>query len=162
MPESGSSRRARVRTQMESDLERIMKQIRTYSGNVIKGLAIQAVAHISDRMPVDLGWAKANTYPALGLDPPPPALTPETVTALEVAAAQSAQQVAIASLLTASAEDLARLGASVVNPVEYVLYLNDGSSTQAPANFIQDSVDAAIADINKLSPEALASTFGGG
>jgi hypothetical protein len=104
---------------------------------VRNALALEIAANIDERMPVDTGWARANTIPSLSA--PAPVQDGD-----DVGSAEAAKAVGAATLI-ASAD--ATADAYVTNHVRYVARLNRGHSPQAPANFLEDAADAAIATV---------------
>jgi len=90
--------------------------------------------------PVDTGWARTNWVPGIG--------TPPTGTAGSREAAEagildtSMQQRGLAEV--AAAYKLNQGSIFISNNVPYIVLLNEGSSAQAPAGFVQNAIMKAI------------------
>jgi len=114
---------------------------------VISSIAINTTAELIERTPVDLGWARANWVPSIG--------APYTGGATDnpadgaIAGATAAQSNGVASMF---GYRLSRGAAFISNNVPYVTLLNQGSSDQAPAGFVQDAIKAGIRSLgNRIS-----------
>jgi hypothetical protein len=89
--------------------------------------------------PVDTGWARANWIPSVGTATEQTDGTPQSVST-------GAQQIGIAQVA-------AYRGAQPVfvsNNVPYIMTLNDGSSKQAPAGFVELAVAKAEQTMQQL------------
>lgn len=90
--------------------------------------------------PVDTGWARANWVPTIGIPyegGKAPNQTPQGV-----ALARAQQEQALAGILSY------RIAEGVIwlsNNVPYIEFLNEGSSQQAPAGFVQTVIAKTIA-----------------
>jgi hypothetical protein len=96
-------------------------------------------APIEGGTPVDTGWASANWTPSVGA--PNPQSQPENPTSGDVAAARGKAIQGQAQVLQY------RLGQGSVfisNAAPYIGYLNNGSSQQAPAGFVQRAIANAV------------------
>lgn len=83
--------------------------------------------------PVDTGWASSNWIPHVGTPVLRPAGSPTNVS-------DAAQQAGIASVLGYRSSG----PVFVSNNVPYILRLNEGSSRQAPAGFVQAAIAKAV------------------
>lgn len=142
---------ARVRVVVTS-LDRFVSQI-------ITALALHIVANLvrapsEGGTPVDTGWARANWIPQVA---EPFSGTAGTREQAEQGNVSSAQQAAgMASLLGYKFE---RGKVFITNNVPYIVRLNEGSSRQAPAGFVQAAVAKAVrVDL----PRSLGANPGGG
>lgn len=85
--------------------------------------------------PVDTGWARANWVPSIGVPVTEPIGTPEQ---LNEAAAQ-------AGIVQVAQWRFIQGPAYISNNVPYIVFLNAGSSRQAPSGFVERAVQAAVA-----------------
>lgn len=101
-------------------------------GDVIKAIVLSVDGELREATPVKTGHARANWVPSIG--------TPH------VAESQGdgAHAAGVASILSASPERLAQRGAWESNNVPYINRLNEGSSQQAPANFVQAAIRRGV------------------
>lgn len=128
----------RVRVVVES-LERFVEQI-------ITKIALDIVANLTRApsqggTPVDTGWARANWVPRIGA---PFTGTTGTREAAEAGNVSSADQQAGVAELVAQTYRLEKGRVYVSNNVPYILRLNEGSSQQAPAGFVQAAIRKAV------------------
>lgn len=105
-------------------------------------IALDITANLVETTPVDTGWARANWVPTLDNpfdgNPDPE----EGPTAREVADGRATQQEAIVGVKRGYR--LAKGVVYITNNVPYIRDLNDGSSKQAPAGFVQTAVQRAV------------------
>lgn len=110
----------------------------------MKRLVLRIDRELKRATPVDTGWARANWLPSIGAPItgyPGPRPGGEEVAAA-VSRAQSEQNRAMAEIATSYTLDKGPIWIS--NNVPYVEQLNEGSSTQAPSNFISIAIRTAI------------------
>jgi len=120
----------------------IMGALEQLTTSVVKKVTLDITANLSRAAeeggtPVDTGWARANWIPAIGSPLQQPAGNPDG----GVGIAEAAQQSGIGSVLSY------KFGSGAVfitNNVSYILRLNDGSSQQAPAGFVQRAIQEAV------------------
>jgi len=128
-----ASRRIRVVvTSLERFLDRIMKKI-----------ALDIVANLvrapsEGGTPVDTGWARANWIPNIGQPVSSPEGTREAVS-------NAGQQAGIATVVTGYRVASGR-PIFISNNVPYIVFLNEGSSRQAPAGFVQRAIAKAVTE----------------
>lgn len=131
---------------MTSETRRVLGLLEEAVESAVTSLGVNITAELIERTPVDTGWARANWVPSIG--------TPFTGNdeALNDAAREAAvpaqgarQETATASLL---AYQIGRGSVFISNNVPYILALNEGSSDQAPAGFIQDAIQAGIRSLS--------------
>lgn len=113
-----------------ADRREVMLALDRHVEKTVVRLAVNAVANLTEVTPFDTGWARANWIPTLG--------QPATGTGGE--AAKQAGLVAVLAF---------RLGSGLVfvsNRVPYIRRLDGGSSTQAPAGFVQFAINRALSE----------------
>ncbi len=137
-----ASDRARIRA-LVVGLERVTER-------VVTKIALDVTANLVETTPVDIGWARVNWVPAIGspliVDLPGAARTPEGV-----ASAIIEQASAVAALATGGYR-LKQGSVFVSNNVSYITKLNEGSSQQQPAAFVQRAIAKAVTqDIRGLA-----------
>ncbi len=110
---------------------------------IIKSVVLDVVANLvkapqEGGTPVKTGWARANWIPRIGGATMEAAGDPEAV-----GSAKAAQQVGLGSVLSYK---LVSGPVYISNNVPYILRLNEGSSQQAPAGFVQRAVQLAVTE----------------
>ena len=125
----------------ETQIRVVMQALERVSEQVIKKIALDIVANLSRApqeggTPVDTGWARANWLATVSVSSKDVAGTAENVSA-----AVSEQQAGLGRLL---AYRLAAGPVFISNNVPYILRLNEGSSAQAPAGFVQKAIQEAV------------------
>lgn len=119
----------------------VVRDLNGFVERTVQRIALNVVANLQEDTPVDTGWARANWIPEIG--------TPFEGTAGTREAAESGnvdvatQQFGIAKVATAY-----KLGPPIyiTNNVPYIERLNEGSSSQAPAAFVQAAILRAVRD----------------
>lgn len=117
----------------------VARALTSTSERIVKRLALNVNAELIKRTPVDTGWARANWVPNIG--------GPYTETAGTRAQAEEGnidlgpQQLGLAQIATTY-----KLGPEIhqTNNVPYIRRLNNGSSRQAGARFVQAAILRAI------------------
>ena len=128
-----------------SEVRRVINEVENFTGDVIRRMALEITNELlrppsEGGTPVDTGWARANWVPSIGVsfDMDLRGVTPD---ASDVARAGGQQEAGIASLLGYTIE----LGEVFIsNNVPYIVRLNDGSSTQAPAMFVETAIERGV------------------
>jgi hypothetical protein len=113
---------------------------------VVRQLSVEIVANLIETTPVDTGWAKANWVPSVGL----PVIRPgsfEPPDTLGIASARGQQTAGTLGLLSYT---YTQGSVFISNNVPYVPRLNAGSSTQAPAGFVENAIEKALRDLKLL------------
>lgn len=109
---------------------------------VVTKITLDVTANLIETTPVDTGWARANWTPSIGaaferglsgLDKAPTSASANTQRAF--------QESAIAAV---SGYKLQMGNTFVSNNVPYILELNEGKSSQAPAAFVQMAIMKAV------------------
>ena len=128
-----------------SQVDDIMAELTRAVEDVMVRLSTNITAELIEATPVDVGWAQLNWIPAIGqtFDENQEALS-RAAREAAVPAQGARQQTATAALLRYR---LRRGSLFISNNVPYILALNEGSSDQAPAGFVQDSIQAGIRSV---------------
>ena len=112
----------------------ITRQLDRLASRVVAKISLDVTANLVETTPVDTGWARANWVPSIGFPVEEPVGSPTSVSGAQQQNGQSA--------LLGYTIDKGKVFVS--NNVSYINKLNDGSSLQAPANFVQDAIDKAL------------------
>lgn len=121
------------------DITAILTQLDEFVEGLAQRLNVNIVAELQETTPVDTGWARANWVPSV--------LVPYSGTAGTRAQAElgSIDLQPQANGVTQLAQYKLNLGdIYITNNVDYILKLNDGSSRQAPRNFVQSAIAKSI------------------
>lgn len=123
-----------------SDVALIVEDLSKFTEGLIKDLTLDITANLIESTPVDTGWARANWVPSIG--------SPRTSTVgtrIEAEAGSvdtSAQSSGISSI---SVQYRLSQGAIFIsNNVDYIVKLNEGTSAQAPAMFVEIAIEEAV------------------
>ena len=122
----------------------VVNSLGDFVDQVIKKIVLDIVANLKRApseggTPVDTGWARANWIPNIG--------SPRSGTAGQRPdeggrADTGAQDAGVAEVLTSYT---ARRGAvHITNNVPYIVFLNAGTSRQAPAGFVERAIQKAV------------------
>lgn len=116
---------------------RVVGQLENFTEDLITRLTLEAVAQLVPDTPIDTGWARSNWVPSIGSSVDETTGTPENVS-------QAVQEAGLATVATQY-----RLPNTVFisNNVPYITRLNEGSSAQAPAGFVQNAIARAIREV---------------
>ena len=117
--------------QVTAELERFVEQL------MVK-ITLDLTANLIETTPVDVGWARANWIPEIGLREIEPAPAPEGG---GVAGANAKQAVAVSTVI-AHYQFPEKI--QVGNGVPYIGVLNDGHSAQAPSGFVQRAINKTL------------------
>ncbi len=133
---------------MADSVAEVMAEIERGVSRAIGALATNIQAELIERTPVDTGWARANWVPGIGRSPSFPS-DPGSEEGRRAAtpSAASRQETATAALLVYRMQ---RGAVFIASGVPYMIYLNEGSSDQAPSGFVQDAIEAGIRSLNGL------------
>ncbi len=133
------------------DVARVTGQVARFTEKLITTITLEITATLIEVTPVKTGWARVNWVPRIG--------TPFAGTAGSQAAAdqgrinQGPQRAGIARMTNYR---LKQGNIFIVNNVPYIGRLNDGSSSQAPAAFVQTAIftglQAALVKAPSLVP----------
>jgi hypothetical protein len=126
---------------MSREVRAVIRATERVTEKVVTRLTLNITANLVETTPVDLGWARANWVPAIGV-----AFTGNSGNVdpdvAGVSAQSARQQAAIAAM---TAYRLGRGSVFISNNVPYIPRLNAGSSRQAPAGFVQAAVREGVA-----------------
>lgn len=122
---------------MGAQAQAIGERLRKHTEMIFKALCLEIDRELRIATPVDTGFARANWVPSVGL--------PHEGEARKVGSGSSEHAAGVGQVMRFKLEDGTLW---VSNSVDYVaLALNYGSSSQAPAMFIEAAVDRAVAMI---------------
>lgn len=114
----------------------------------VKRLTLEVTANLQERTPVDVGWARANWVPSIGN---PYRISvgnlSEDERRAQLGSAQAQQQSGTAQV--AATYRLSQGSTFVSNNVPYIVFLNNGTSQQAPAAFVQQEIQNAIDTVQR-------------
>lgn len=126
---------------VDRQVKAIVRGLEQLTERAIKKITLDTTANLIETTPVDTGWARANWVPSIGL-PIDDNLSGVTPTAELASSAGARQQGALAGV---AARYTLRMGSVFIsNNVPYIVRLNEGSSTQAPAAFVQAAIRKAV------------------
>ena len=116
----------------------VVKSLNGFTQKLISRLTLNVTANLIEDTPIDTGWARANWVPSIG--------SPRRKTAGTRAAAENGKIDHAPQAAGSAAVAGYKLGPAVFvsNNVPYISDLNDGSSRQAPAAFVQSAILRAI------------------
>lgn len=123
-------------------LQFVVRSLRQFTDLMVKKVVSDVVANLvaapmEGGTPVDTGWARANWIPNIG----GPVKAPRGSRSA-VGRASASQERGVATVLTSYT--VAKGKVYISNPVPYIVFLNEGSSRQAPAGFIQRAIRKAL------------------
>ena len=125
----------------------IIKSLEKLTEKVVTKITLDVTANLISSTPVDTNWARANWVPTIG-KPFEADLSSIKPSAQSAASARSKQRSAMGVVL---GYKLPMGSVFVSNNVPYIGKLNDGSSKQEPAGFVQRAVRKAVTqDIGSL------------
>lgn len=127
----------------QSNIRVVLREFRGFTERIVRRIVLDATANLTEDTPVDTGWARANWIPSIGAPPSQPTGSPT-----DVGAARAAQQQGVAAI--AVGYTLEQGNVSITNNVPYIRRLNEGSSGQAPAMFVQSAIARALNNANAL------------
>jgi hypothetical protein len=122
---------------MGSEADRIAAELEREVETTAKALVLAIVANLIASTPVDTGWARANWIPSIGEPSDAVAGSYEAVSASD----QQRGQAAVLAYV------LANGALWIANNVDYVLFLNYGTSQQQPAGWIERAIDQGLMEI---------------
>lgn len=119
----------------------VVKCLRQGVTTIIKDLHKRVLSNLTFMTPKDTTFAVHNWIPSLGT---PHSGTAGTRAAAELGTIDAGTQ-ARGLAQVELARDLTKTPVYIVNNVEYIVDLNDGTSRQAPRNFVDRAIEEAIA-----------------
>ena len=121
-----------------AQIRAIIEGLEDLTERTIIKLTLDIIANLVDVNPVDTGWSRANWVPSIGSPTDDPVGMRGAAGVAEAASAQAAGRAAVLGY------KLPRGRVFISNHVPYIQDLNDGSSQQAPAGFVQAAVRRAV------------------
>lgn len=119
---------------MTNQVRTIIRQLNEFSDEVTRRLAVNVVDELVRATPVDTGWARANWIISVGATLGVP-IGPPGVAGVEIAEVFQRQSLANLFLTSIQGQPI-----FLENNVPYIDVLNEGSSAQAPAGFVQAAI----------------------
>lgn len=113
----------------------VIRSLKKFTEDLMKALTLNVTANLREDNPVDTGWSRANWLNAIGRR------VSGTVGSKESVDVQ-AQEASIAKVAASYTLDKGVIFIS--NGVPYIVALNEGSSKQAPAGFVQAGIFRAV------------------
>ena len=130
-----------------SETRFVIGALEDFTEDLIRRLSFNIVAELRETTPVDTGWARANWIPSVGR---PVTEDPGPAPSRDAQGSFDSARVSGATLRQAQGET-SLLGYSLTagavfisNNVPYIVSLNAGSSTKAPAAFVQNAITTAV------------------
>lgn len=132
----------------QRQIREIIAELDKFTSFKIRQLASEISSELTENTPVDLGWARANWVANLNS----PVVNTESLSKedrkAKLNAQRARQSTAIVRIITTYTVNQGEIFIS--NGVPYILRLNEGSSKQAPRNFIQDAIRDAVKTVQRL------------
>ncbi len=126
----------------KADTKRVTVALDRFASKVITGLTLDITANLVQSTPVDTGFARANWIPKIGL-------SHFGVAGSRTGVTTGAQTAGIARVATYK---LANGKVFITNNVDYIGKLNEGTSKQAPAFFVQSAIARGVKQARARSP----------
>lgn len=130
---------------MVNQVRQIIAELDNFTEFRIRQLTAEVTSLLIETTPVDTGWARANWVPNFSSPSVDRRELSREEQASELPSAQARQQGGIARVV--AGYTLARGEVFISNGVPYITRLNDGSSRQAPAMFVQTAIRRAVAKV---------------
>ena len=129
---------------MTESVKELLKDLDEFVDGLIRKLTFDITSilggpAINGGTPIDTGWARSNWIPSVGQPVKDPAGSKLAVT-------RAPQTAGMQELLAYTRE---KGKVFISNNVPYIGRLNDGSSDQAPAGFVQRAIVKAITDLSR-------------
>lgn len=124
---------------MTQQVELLMADLDRYTERTIVELSLNITSNLQEETPRDTSWARANWIPSVGQ----PKLLPQVSDpdSGDVARARGAGQTGLAEVV---GYKLNKGSVFASNGVPYLEQLNQGSSNQAPAGFVQREIERGV------------------
>jgi hypothetical protein len=126
-----------------SETERVTRELEQQISEVMSALAINITSKLKEKTPIDTGWARANWIPSVG---EPYDLDISGDDDLDFESSNIASVAGENELINYHID---KGPIFIVNNVPYITFLNEGSSRQAPAGFVQKAIATAIRQTNR-------------
>lgn len=141
-------RRGRGVRRPETSARRIEVLLTAGAAEVIRRLELRAWQALTSANPVDTGFSRSSWTPTIGSAIEGAKMRPTERGAAISAASTSLAATAAAAREIASSYTLPQGRVFITNPVPYIVFLNEGSSSQAPAKFVERAIDQAIRSVD--------------
>jgi len=117
--------------------QQIAEELQLTAQSAVRDVAIGIIVKLLEATPIDTGWAVTNWIMSTG--------SPWTLTVgTKESISPSVQEASISRI---QSYNLRQGKVYISNNVPYIIALNDGSSKQAPSNFIPTAILQALATI---------------
>lgn len=126
----------------------IVGELEQFTERLITRLTAEITANLIETTPVATGWARANWVPSFNSPVYDRRQLTDTERQSALTTQQARQQSGLAQVV--AGYDLNRGTIFISNGVPYIVRLNEGSSSQAPAGFVQAAVRRAIATVTAV------------
>lgn len=120
----------------------VIGALTSFTEKHVKVIALDAVANLVEDTPRKTGWARANWIPSIGVSSALDGTAPAQDDSGQIAARAQARESGIAQIVTSYTLGAGRI--FITNGVPYLPALNDGTSSQAPAGFVQAAILRAV------------------
>jgi hypothetical protein len=133
-----------------SQSKRIEVQLKGTAGNAVRKFQLRFFQAVTSATPVDTGFARAGWTPTVGSPIADRLERPKERSAAETAAvARLAENGSRASAISGTYK-LEQGKVFISNAVPYIVFLNDGSSSQAPKKFVERAIEAALLSLGRV------------
>lgn len=139
---------------MVDQSKRIEKELRAAGAAAIRRLQLRSFQALTSATPVDTGFARAGWTPSVGSAIAEPNPRPAGAGsrdapgpnrgAVEAQASSNLSANQAKALQIAATYRLEQGSVFLTNAVPYVVFLNEGSSSQAPSKFVERALSAAL------------------
>lgn len=124
----------------------VISALNQFAEKHIKIIALDVTANLIEDTPRKTGWARANWVPQIGA----PSKLPTDISDPQPGQVQGRSSEREAGvLLVASSYKIVNGPVYITNNVHYIQRLNEGSSKQAPAGFVQSAILRAVRGVVK-------------
>lgn len=117
--------------------------LRKFTTKVVKKLGRDLITNLSNATPVDTGYASVNWLASIGVD------SDRTAGERPTKGVASRSELLASLALIASSKDLLDKTLYINNNVHYIVKLNEGSSSQAPALFVDSVVESTVRKLER-------------
>ncbi len=128
---------------MANDVDRVIRDMNAFVAGVVRVISVSVTNNVTVSTPVDTGFAKSNWIPSVGKPKSSPSGSRTSVSS-------GAQKSGLGRL---KSYRVTQGRVFIVNNVEYIGDLNSGSSSQAPAGFVQGGIARGVSAAVRLAPK---------
>lgn len=128
---------------------RVSDELRALIERAMRRLTFRVFQALTSANPVDTGFSRAGWIPSTQAPAPGPSTRPTVRSDAEALAARLFAKHSDAARAIRDGYKLQSGAVYIVNNVGYVIYLNQGTSAQAPAMFIERAIQTAIAETQR-------------